>query len=155
MNQLLRRKSGTGKIGSARSRFSWAEWLVLILAVLALGGTLAWGAGVVRRQSEARTALAHAKAARLAASVISAEQYALAAPFADQTTADGFAPGVQARIIVLGRMPGDVQLLQTNAEGYALTRLAYHEGNCLVLYDDTVSWQVYYGERRLAFSSAG
>ena len=152
MNQPFRRKGGTGNETVSRPRLSWAEWLVLALSALLLGALIFGAAACFRLRGKAQVALVNAKAANLAAGAVAAERYALGRSFADQTRPDGFADGVQDSIVKLGALPGAVQLLQVDGTGYQVRSFAYREGSCLVLHDETGSWQVYSGRLQLAYS---
>ena len=125
---------------------------VLLAAVLVI---LAVAAGTVelRRQSRARIVLYEAKAARLAAGVIASECYAAGEPFADQTSPDGFAEGVQDRIVSVGLLPGQVQLLQLDESGYTVLGLLYEQDGFVALYRQNAGWQVWRAEQRLDFRS--
>ena len=146
-----------GLLAKQRLGLSWAEWLVALLAALVLAAIVYGTAADIRRQGLSREALAQAKAARLATAVLASEQYATGAPFADFTTADGLAAGLQDRIRALGVLPGTVTLLQTDPTGYAILRMAYRQGDFVVLYDAGGTWQVYEAQNRIsaAFTPAG
>lgn len=130
-------------------RVTFAEWISLILSLSILAFVIFAGTIELRRQGLAREALAQCKAARLAATIISSEQYAHGAPYADFTTEDGLTEGVQERIRTLGRLPGTVQLLQTDASGYKILKMAYLEDDFFAIYDADGSWEIWRGEHRI------
>lgn len=137
-----------------RSTMNWAERLCLALAFLAVIIVIYAGSVELRRQGIARESLAQLKAARLAASAISAQCYATGQPFADQTTADGFAPGVAQQVRELGRLPGEIKLLRIDENGYTVRELLYREDDFYALYEAGEGFTVYRGLERLHFAES-
>ena len=142
------------------ARDRWAkttvsERLVLLLAAGAVVYTIVTGGLELRYQARARETLAQVKAARLAAGAVAAQRYAGGQPFADQSSADGFAAGVAEEIITLGSLPGDVTLLQIGGTGYTVERLLYREGEFYALYDASEGYHVWRGEKRLEYAAVG
>lgn len=137
--------------GEKWARTSFAEKLVLLLALLAVIYTVVTGAAELRYQARAREALAQVKAARLAAGAVSAQCYSTGRTFADQTTADGFADGVAEEIETLGALPGSVCLLQVADNGYTVQRLLYQENNIFAVYDAAEGYRVFRAEDRLHY----
>ena len=80
--------------GERWAKAAFAEKLAVLLALGAVLYTIVTGAAELRYQARAREALAQVKAARLAASAVSAQCYSAGQTFADQTSADGFADGI-------------------------------------------------------------
>ena len=132
-----------------RRRLTVIEWLVVLLCVLALVGTAYYTVVQLNRQGRSRQMLAQLKAARLAASVVSTECYAMGKPFADFAADDGLAAGLQQSIRTLGALPGTVRLLQTDTDGYGVQSLAYQEGEYVAIYDADGSWKIYRTEHRI------
>lgn len=137
--------------GEKWAKASFAEKLALLLALIAVIYTVAAGAAELRWQARAREALAQVKAARLAASAVSAQYYSTGRAFADQTTADGFAEGVAAEIETLGALPGSVTLLQISENGYTVQKLLYQENGMYAIYDAAEGYRVFRAEDRLAY----
>lgn len=137
--------------GEKWAKASFAEKLALLLALVAVVYTVVTGAAELRYQARAREALAQVKAARLAASAVSAEYYATGRTFADQTTADGFADGVAAEIEKLGSLPGTVTLLQIGENGYTVQKLLYQENGMFSVYDAAEGYRVFRAEDRLQY----
>ena len=84
--------------GERWAKAAFAEKLAVLLALGAVLYTIVTGAAELRYQARAREALAQVKAARLAASAVSAQCYSAGQTFADQTSADGFADGIAEEI---------------------------------------------------------
>lgn len=131
---------------------TWAERIAVVLALAAVTFSIYTGMVELNRQGRSREVLAQVKAARLAGSAIAASCYASGAPFADQTTPDGFAFGVAAQIITLGRLPGDVTLLQIDENGYTIRRLLYQEDEFFALYDAVDGFSVWRQDPRLDYA---
>lgn len=98
-------------------------------------------------------ALAQVKAARLAASAVSAQCYSAGQTFADQTSADGFADGIAEEIRTLGSLPGTVTLLQIDPNGYTVQRLLYQENGMYAIYDADGGYRVFRAEDRLQYGA--
>ena len=121
--------------GERWAKAAFAEKLAVLLALGAILYTIVTGAAELRYQARAREALAQVKAARLAASAVSAQCYSAGQTFADQTSADGFADGIAEEIRTLGSLPGTVTLLQIDPNGYTVQRLLYQENGMYAIYD--------------------
>lgn len=121
--------------GERWAKAAFAEKLAVLLALGAVLYTIVTGAAELRYQARAREALAQVKAARLAASAVSAQCYSAGQTFADQTSADGFADGIAEEIRTLGSLPGTVTLLQIDPNGYTVQRLLYQENGMYAIYD--------------------
>lgn len=132
---------------------SVAEKLLLLVCAAVLVFACAAGYTELDRQSKARTALTQVKAAQLAARAVAAQCYASGAPYADQTSRDGFAAGIAEEIEALGSLPGTVTLLQVSADGYTVQQLLYAEGEMRALYDAETGYTVWRAEPRLRFDS--
>lgn len=139
--------------GERWAKTTFAEKLAALLALAAVIYTILTGAVELRYQARAREALAQVKAARLAASAVSAQYYSTGRSFADQTTADGFADGVAEEIETLGALPGTVTLLQISADGYTVQKLLYQENGMYAIYDAAEGYRVFRAEDRLQYSS--
>ena len=132
---------------------SVAEKLLLLVCAAALVFACAAGYTELDRQGKARNALTQVKAAQLAARAVAAQCYAAGAPYADQTSRDGFAAGIAEEIETLGSLPGTVTLLQVSADGYTVQQLLYAEGEMCALYDAETGYTVWRAEPRLRFDS--
>ena len=121
--------------GERWAKAAFAEKLAVLLALGAVLYTIVTGAAELRYQARAREALAQVKAARLAASAVSAQCYSAGQTFADQTSADGFADGIAEEIRTLGSLPGTVTLLQIDPDGYTVQRLLYQENGMYAIYE--------------------
>ena len=130
---------------------SLAEKLLLALCAAALVFACLAGYTELNRQGKARAALTQVKAAQLAARAVSAQCYASGAPFADQSTHDGFAEGIADQIESLGMLPGTVTLLQISEDGYTVEQLLYAEGEMRALYDAETGYTVWRAEQRIHF----
>ena len=130
-----------------------AEKLLLAFCAAALVFVCLAGYTELDRQGKARTALTQVKAAQLAARAVAAQCYAAEAPYADQTSRDGFAAGIAEEIETLGSLPGTVTLLQVSADGYTVQQLLYAEGEMRALYDAEAGYTVWRAEPRLRFDS--
>lgn len=130
---------------------SMAEKLLLALCAAALVFACLAGYTELNRQGKARAALTQVKAAQLAARAVSAQCYASGAPFADQSTHDGFAEGIADQIESLGMLPGTVTLLQISEDGYTVEQLLYAEGDMRALYDAETGYTVWRAEQRIHF----
>lgn len=127
--------------GERWAKAAFAEKLAVLLALGAVLYTIVTGAAELRYQARAREALAQVKAARLAASAVSAQCYSAGQTFADQTSADGFADGIAEEIRTLGSLPGTVTLLQIDPNGmYAI-------------YDADGGYRVFRAEDRLQYGA--
>ena len=129
------------------AKAAFAEKLAVLLALGAVLYTIVTGAAELRYQARAREALAQVKAARLAASAVSAQCYSAGQTFADQTSADGFADGIAEEIRTLGSLPGTVTLLQIDENGYTVRRLLYQENGMAAIYDADTGYRVFRAER--------
>lgn len=136
-------------------KWSWGERLALLLAAAAVIYALVYGGTELHRQGQARAALAEVKAAHLACRAVSAQCYATGRPFADQTSPDGFADGVAEEIQELGSLPGNVTLVQIDADGYTVRQLLYREGDFCALYSAQDGYTVWRAESRLDYRPAG
>lgn len=137
-------KQLAGKARRNRSGATLTEWLVVLMAGALVLAIIISGLLQIMQRSEARQALANAKAARLAAFAISAQQQSSGAPFADNTRPDGLAKGVQEQILLLSKVPGDVEIAQTESDAYGVVRMIYNEYNYMVVYSATEeTWRVY------------
>ena len=87
----------------------------------------------------------------MAARAVAAQCYAAGAPYADQTSRDGFAAGIAEEIETLGSLPGTVTLLQVSADGYTVQQLLYAEGEMRALYDAETGYTVWRAEQRIRF----
>ena len=132
---------------------SVAEKLLLLVCAVALVFACVAGYTELNRQGKAREALTQVKAAQLAARAVAAQCYAAGAPYADQTTRDGFAEGIAEEIETLGALPGTVTLLQISDDGYTVQRLLYAEGEMRALYDAEDGYTVWRAEQRIHFDS--
>ena len=132
---------------------SVAEKLLLLYCAAPLVFACAAGYTELDRQGKARNALTQVKAAQLAARAVAAQCYAAGAPYADQTSRDGFAAGIAEEIETLGSLPGTVTLLQVSADGYTVQQLLYAEGEMRALYDAETGYTVWRAEPRLHFDS--
>ena len=137
--------------GERWAKAAFAEKLAALLALGAVVYTIVTGAAELRYQARAREALAQVKAARLAASAVSAQYYSTGRTFADQTTPDGFADGVAEEIETLGALPGTVTLLQVGENGYKVERLLYIENGMYAIYDAAEGYRVFRTEDRLQY----
>ena len=129
--------------GERWAKAAFAEKLAVLLALGAVLYTIVTGA----------EALAQVKAARLAASAVSAQCYSAGQTFADQTSADGFADGIAEEIRTLGSLPGTVTLLQIDPNGYTVQRLLYQENGMYAIYDADGGYRVFRAEDRLQYGA--
>lgn len=141
--------------GERWAKAAFAEKLAVLLALGAVLYTIVTGAAELRYQARAREALAQVKAARLAASAVSAQCYSAGQTFADQTSADGFADGIAEEIRTLGSLPGTVTLLQIDPNGYTVQRLLYQENGMYAIYDADRGYRVFRAEDRLQYGAGG
>ena len=141
--------------GERWAKAAFAEKLAVLLALGAVLYTIVTGAAELRYQARAREALAQVKAARLAASAVSAQCYSAGQTFADQTSADGFADGIAEEIRTLGSLPGTVTLLQIDPNGYTVQRLLYQENGMYAIYDADGGYRVFRAEDRLQYGAFG
>ena len=125
--------------GERWAKAAFAEKLAVLLALGAVLYTIVTGAAV--------------KAARLAASAVSAQCYSAGQTFADQTSADGFADGIAEEIRTLGSLPGTVTLLQIDPNGYTVQRLLYQENGMYAIYDADGGYRVFRAEDRLQYGA--
>ena len=139
--------------GERWAKAAFAEKLAVLLALGAVLYTIVTGAAELRYQARAREALAQVKAARLAASAVSAQCYSAGQTFADQTSADGFADGIAEEIRTLGSLPGTVTLLQIDPNGYTVQRLLYQENGMYAIYDADGGYRVFRAEDRLQYGA--
>lgn len=130
-----------------------AEKLLLIFIAAALIFACLTGYAELSRQGNARAALTQVKAARLASRAVAAQHYAAGTAYADQTSPDGFAPGVAEEIETLGALPGTVTLLQVGTDGYTVEKLLYQEGEMTALYDAENGYTVWRTQQRIHFDS--
>ena len=128
---------------------SMAEKLLLAVCAAALVFACLAGYTELDRQGKARAALTQVKAAQLAARAISAQCYSTGSAFADQTSHDGFAPGIAEQIETLGALPGTVTLLQVSRDGYTVEQLLYTDGEMRALYDAENGYTVWRAETRI------
>lgn len=139
--------------GERWAKAAFAEKLAVLLALGAVLYTIVTGAAELRYQARARETLAQVKAARLAASAVSAQCYSAGQTFADQTSADGFADGIAEEIRTLGSLPGTVTLLQIDPNGYTVQRLLYQENGMYAIYDADGGYRVFRAEDRLQYGA--
>ena len=130
--------------GERWAKAAFAEKLAVLLALGAVLYTIVTGAAELRYQ---------VKAARLAASAVSAQCYSAGQTFADQTSADGFADGIAEEIRTLGSLPGTVTLLQIDPNGYTVQRLLYQENGMYAIYDADGGYRVFRAEDRLQYGA--
>ena len=135
---------------AAKLEEKYGEYIPAKLVIAISGGS---GSGKTSGAVALREALAQVKAARLAASAVSAQCYSAGQAFADQTSADGFADGIAEDIRTLGALPGTVTLLQIDPNGYTVQRLLYQENGMYAIYDADGGYRVFRAEDRLQYGA--
>ena len=121
--------------GERWAKAAFAEKLAVLLALGAVLYTIVTGAAELRYQARAREAMAQVKAARLAASAVSAQCYSA------------------EEIRTLGSLPGTVTLLQIDPNGYTVQRLLYQENGMYAIYDANGGYRVFRAEDRLQYGA--
>lgn len=125
-------------------KYGTVSYVLTVLCILLLTVVLlAAGALWLMYRADARVALGNAKTVRIALNAASTEAYAAGEPFADPSQPGGVTEDVLTEVLIVSNAPGNIQLIQTEDNGYGVARFAYTEGAFTVVYTaDPTTWEV-------------
>lgn len=98
-------------------------------------------------RADSQVALGNAKLLKTTLMAVSKEAYGADRKFGDLTGEGGLSEKLYREVLVLSKVPGDFQVLQTDESGYEVQSFLYKEGDIAVYYrSDPGDYEVYHLE---------